>query len=114
MLFVCSLCVQRAACAGHLRNFSKFKNQFIRERVRTTLTRGIRDGHFRENINIDILATLRVEEVEMGFDNDVFPHASFTLEQVQMQLFDHFIFGLLTPEGMLTYQSRKKNFTVKQ
>jgi len=85
-------------------HFSSFKNEVIRERLRATLMRGIRDGHFRDNIQVDILATLRVEEVEMGFDNEVFPHATFSLEQVQMQLFDHFIHGLLTDKGRIRYE----------
>ncbi|MBM3178658.1 MAG: TetR/AcrR family transcriptional regulator [Bacteroidetes bacterium] len=91
-------------------DWAGFKSKVIRDSVKNTLKRGIDEGFFRKDLDIEILATLRVEQVELGFDDEVFPHKSFSLEQVQLQLFDHFIYGLLTESGRKHYETRKKEY----
>jgi len=94
--------------------WTEYNNKVLRDMVGETIRRGIREGVFRSEIEVEVLSTLRMQQVEMGFNEQLFPPKDFRVDAVQVQLFDHFIFGLLTPEGMVTYQSRKKNFTVKQ
>lgn len=54
---------------------------------------------FREDIDVDILARLRMAEVEMGFNSDIFPAAQFDLQKVQIALLEHFTLGLATLKG---------------
>jgi hypothetical protein len=72
------------------------------------LDAGIKEGVFREDIDLKVLAKLRLEQIEMGFDQEIFPSADFKLEHVQLQLFDHFIHGITTLKGhKLLNQYRK-------
>ena len=88
--------------------WTEYNNKVVRGMVCDTLTRGIREGSFRPEIDVQVLATLRMQQVELGFNEQLFPPREFRPDSVQVQLFDHFIFGLLTPEGMVSYQARKK------
>ena len=92
-------------------DFVDYKNKVMRARVRESILRGIGEGYFRGDIDAEILATLRVEQVEMAFNDNVFPHSHYKLDQVQLQLFDHFVFGLLTEKGRARYDSSRKEFS---
>lgn len=89
-----------------------FKQTVVKEHLRSTLHRGMADGFFRDNLDVEILAALRLEEVEMGFNDNVFPHAQYSLEKVQLQLFDHFIHGLLTDLGRARYDAVRLNHKI--
>jgi hypothetical protein len=74
------------------------------------LNEGINGGYFRKDINPNILARLRVEEVQMSFDNRIYPTSKFDFKEVQMQLFEHFLQGIMTDKGRdlyLVYQKKK-------
>ena len=78
--------------------------QFIFKMIVDNLTRGIKEGNFRNDINIEILSRLRVEQVQICFDQKIFPRDQFEFKEVQMQIFDHFLFGIVTPKGKSLYE----------
>ena len=84
--------------------YLKFKNEFIRGSVEDNLNRGIAEGNYRPEIDVFIMSRFRVEQVQMIFDQKVFPPGEFKFIEIQMHLYDHFIHGLLTDEGRKIYQ----------
>lgn len=83
------------------------KNKFIRESVERNLRQGIEKGYFRPDINPEILAIVRLETVQFGFDDQLFPRDKFDLTQVQLHILEHFVYGLLTDKGRKLYQKYK-------
>ena len=81
-----------------------FKHDFIKQNVFTSIEKGKKEGMFREEIEAEILATFRIQQVEMAFDNTIFPRKEFEFAEVQMALFDHFVHGLLTVKGQENYE----------
>lgn len=86
----------------------RYKNEVIRELIADQIRSGITNGYFRNDIDPDIISVYRVEQVQMAFDPQIFPHSRFNLIDVQMQLFDHFVLGLLTDEGRRLYYCYKE------
>lgn len=86
----------------------EFKTKFIRESVVRNLKRGIEQGLFRPELNPDILAVVRIETIQLGFDDQLFPRDKFNLPEVQMQILEHFIHGLLTDKGRKLFMKYKK------
>lgn len=84
------------------------KNNFIRESVIRNLEQGIAEGYFRPEIDKEVIATMRLELVQLAFDEDIFPASRFKLPDVQMQIFDHFVYGLVTEKGRKLYQKYKE------
>jgi TetR/AcrR family transcriptional regulator, cholesterol catabolism regulator len=84
------------------------KNQHIRASVVRNLKQGIEEGHFRAEINPEIIGTMRLELVQVAFNEDVFPREKFKLSEVQMEIFDHFVYGLVTEKGRKLYQKYKQ------
>ena len=85
------------------------KNKFIRESVVRNLRQGIEEGYFRPELDPDIIAAVRLEMVQLAFNEEIFPRERFRLTEVQMQIFDHFVFGLLTDKGRRLYIKYKEN-----
>jgi len=84
------------------------KNKFIRESVVRNLKQGIAEGYFRPDMDAEVIASVRLEMVQLAFNEDIFPREKFRLPEVQMQIFDHFVFGLLTDKGRKQYQKCKR------
>lgn len=85
--------------------WSQYKANIARKSVIDTLERGIREGYFRADLDPVIIAVMRMEQIEMAFNDQLFPSAGFSVKKVHAQLFDHFISGLLTEKGRVLYQS---------
>ena len=88
--------------------FVEYERKTVYESVKDNLERGIKEGYFRNEINVEILALLRVEQIHMSFDPSVFPKDKFDFTQVQMEMFDHYVYGLLTPKGHEIYKLYKQ------
>lgn len=86
----------------------KHKNDVIRTTVVRNIRQGIEEGYFRAELNPDIIALMRLELVQLGFDESIFPREKFRLAEVQMQIFDHFVHGLVTEKGRKLYQKYKQ------
>jgi TetR/AcrR family transcriptional regulator, cholesterol catabolism regulator len=85
------------------------KNKFIRESVIQNLKQGIEEGYFRPEIKVEIIAAMRLELVQLGFDDTIFPPSQFKVAEVQMQIFDHFVYGIVTEKGKKLYQKYKES-----
>lgn len=71
---------------------------------------GIKEGNFREDINPEILTILRIEEVNISFDSNIYPEDKYNLPKIHEQLYSHFVYGILTPKGLkLLNQYKQKN-----
>jgi TetR/AcrR family transcriptional regulator, cholesterol catabolism regulator len=92
----------------------RYKRETLRKRVMDTIQRGQKDGTFRMDINVEVLAIMRIEQVDLAFNDQLFPADKFSFEEVQMQLFDHFIYGCLTPQGVELYEKSKRQITERE
>ena len=81
------------------KNFRAFKEEKILKMVVENLQKGIEQELYRKDMDIRIIAKLRVEQVEMAFNPSIFPPDKFKPVQVQMQLLDHFMHGISTLKG---------------
>lgn len=85
-----------------------YKNKFIRDSVIRNLKQGIEEGYFRPEMDPQVIAAVRMEMVQLAFNEEIFPHERFRLPEVQGQIFDHFVFGLLTEKGRKLYLKYKQ------
>ena len=86
----------------------EFKNVFIRNTMIDNMKRGIEEGLYRPEINPEILAVVRLESVQLGFDEQLFPRDRYDLATVQLNILEHFIHGLLTDKGKKLFLKYRK------
>ncbi|MEQ8629259.1 TetR/AcrR family transcriptional regulator [Ekhidna sp.] len=84
--------------------YLEFKQSIIRGYIEKNIERGKKEGLFREEVNAKVLSILRVECVQLVFNTRIFPREEFDFPSVQLQILDHFIYGLLTEKGRKKYE----------
>jgi AcrR family transcriptional regulator len=99
----------------HLNAFNKFKDhkyQFTLEIISNNLKRGIAEGLYRADINVDILSKFRLESLEIAFNVEVFPTNRYNLVEVSIAIIENFLYGLATEKGFALieqYKNKAKN-----
>lgn len=89
--------------------FQKMKYDHLHKVISTNLKRGIREGLYREELNVDVITKYRLESIMIPFNMSVYPVASYSLAAVTKELMEHYLFGLATLKGhqlILKYQKR--------
>lgn len=83
--------------------FRQYKEQYIVQSILENIQKGIAQGLYRSDINPTILARLRVEQIELAFNNDIFPTDQYSMYEIQHELMHHFVRGMLTEKGFIIY-----------
>lgn len=91
-----------------------FKNEFIKGHVKSNLERGIKEGYYREDIDPEVMAIFRVEQVQLAFDDTLFPQDRFDFKSVQMEFFNHFVHGIVTEKGLTLFEKYLETTTLNQ
>jgi len=81
------------------KEFRKFKDKHVFDFVVRNMEKGREQGLYRQDFSIRILAKLRIEQVELVMNPEIFPADKFNLNEVQLQLLDHFLHGICTLKG---------------
>ncbi len=90
--------------------FNQCKEGEMKEHIIKTMQKGIKEGVFRANIDVEILARMRLELVQVALDPKTFPSPQFNFVEVNLQLFEHFVYGIITLKGLnLLNQYKKQN-----
>jgi AcrR family transcriptional regulator len=79
--------------------FQKFKAEILISTLEELLTKGMKQGYIRTDIDVRIIARMRVSQIELGFNTEIFPVAEFNTWKVQIQFLDHFNYGICTLKG---------------
>ncbi|GAA3986061.1 TetR/AcrR family transcriptional regulator [Mucilaginibacter dorajii] len=81
------------------KEFQNFKSDVLVSTLEELLTKGIKQGYIRPEIDVKIIARMRVNTVELGFNTSLFPVAEFNTWKIQVQFLDHFNYGICTLKG---------------
>jgi len=81
------------------KQFQNFKSGFLVQTLENLLTEGIKEGYIRPELDVKILARMRMAQVEMGFNSSIYPVSEFSPWKVQYQFLEHFNYGVCTLKG---------------
>ncbi|MCE7073331.1 MULTISPECIES: TetR/AcrR family transcriptional regulator [unclassified Dyadobacter] len=93
--------------------FETYKHEFLLKNIRENLVSGIEQGLYRPDIDVDILALLRIEQIVLAFDPTVFPQKKFSMMHTQMQFLLHFLRGILSEKGFEYYNTIKDRSAIE-
>lgn len=86
----------------------KHKDDFIFSMISANLEKGIAEGLYRKDVDVTILSKYRLETSLIPFNIQVFHPSKFDLLKVNLQIIEHFVYGVATLEGhklMNTYKA---------
>ena len=92
----------------------KHKSDFFLNILRQNIERGKKDGLYREELNDEIIARMRLCVAFMAFDPDAFPKGKYSLSFLEQELTEHFLYGMATAKGQKLIQKYKQERTKNQ
>lgn len=79
------------------------------EMIKDNLQQGIEEGLYRPEINTELMARYRLEMSLMIFQPNLLVTERHDLRFVLHEIFEHFLYGIMTPKGEKLYQKYKTN-----
>lgn len=88
--------------------FLDYKDTSMQQIIRENLDRGVKEGLYRDDLDLDVMTRFRLATSMMCFQPDLFPAVQYEMSRVQRILVEHFLYGLVTREGYRRIEEYKK------
>ena len=101
----------------HFNSYQKFKvykEEFLGSIISENIRRGISEGLYRPELNVEVLSRYRLESMMLTFNLEVFPYTKFDLMEVTNALLGHFVYGLSSAKGFELINIYKEEFQKNQ
>jgi hypothetical protein len=85
------------------------RSDFIYEKIKINLSKGISQGMYRDDLSIELVARLYISRLIDLHNPDFFPAEQFSFETIFQVMFEIFIRSIAKPEGLAYYEKKKKN-----
>lgn len=79
--------------------FTGFKYNFLHRVIKENLERGLKEELYRPDIDINIITMLRLETIMFPFHRHVLSKTKFNVAEIQLQVIEHFLFGIASLKG---------------
>jgi len=83
------------------------------EAVKENLLRGIAEGYYREDMNVDIIAKFHIEKSLLLLQPNMMVADRGNIREVNQEIMELFLFGIMTPKGEKLYRKYKEKY-IKQ
>ena len=81
-------------------DFEKHKKQFLFKIIKENIVRGIKEGLFRKDIDVDIVTWMELEMVSGIFHNEEIVNGRTNAAHFEKEVKDFFLHGLCTDKGL--------------
>ncbi len=91
--------------------YRDFRDTNVMNMIKANFERGVKEGLYRKSLDADVLSILRLEQIDLCFNGDVYPPAHFSFTKVMSLLIEHFLYGIVTLKGhklINTYKNIKE------
>ncbi|WP_298740994.1 TetR/AcrR family transcriptional regulator [uncultured Chitinophaga sp.] len=92
--------------------FQEYRNNSLRTVIRENLERGIAEGLYRKDLEVNILTQFRIASAMLCFQPEVFPIAGFEMGKVQRVLLEHFLYGVASAKGLKLIEGYRQHQTI--
>ncbi len=89
--------------------FQDYKEKVIMQCVADNMKRGIKQGVYRKDLDIDTLSRLRVEQIELVWNPELFPPSRYDISKVHITFLEHFLYGIANLKGHQLIEKYKKS-----
>lgn len=76
-----------------------FKQEQLLQAIIANLERGVKEGVYRNDLKMNIMAHMRILQMDMAFEPPKFPATQFNMREVMKEITTHFILGVTTMKG---------------
>ncbi|MXV15464.1 TetR/AcrR family transcriptional regulator [Hufsiella ginkgonis] len=87
--------------------FRSFREKNLYQTILNNIDRGIREGYYRETVNRELIAAMRVEQIDMVLSPLTFAAGKYSMLQVMAVHTEHFVYGVCNLRGHRLINSYK-------
>lgn len=80
-------------------SFTSYKHNYLYNIIKTNIERGISEGLYRNDIDVETMAQYRVQSAFVPFHPDFYSKVSKSLFEIHKELFIHFLYGIVSLKG---------------
>ncbi len=80
------------------------KNKFLYKVIRENLDKGVEEGYYRPEIDIDIITRFRIAAIFLTFNPELLPPGKHSAAEIVKETTMNFLHGLVTPKGLKLIQ----------
>ena len=93
--------------------FNEYHRNYIETCVINNLKRGIKEGLYRKNLNVRIIARIYISRIDTVFNPLVYPPEEFNFFEVHLEMIRYHIRGIASEEGIKYLSQRIKQEQTK-
>ncbi|MES2701745.1 MAG: helix-turn-helix domain-containing protein [Bacteroidota bacterium] len=93
--------------------YKMFREQLMERDVtmmRENILQGIQEGHYREELNADLIARYRIETSLLILQPSLVVSDRNSLMSVALEIGEHFMYGIMTAKGEKLYKKYKEKY----
>lgn len=94
------------------RRIQQHKYEFLLKVIEANIEKGIREGLYRPEVNVDVLARFRLESVMLTFNIDLYPPKKYPLADISREVIEYLVYGLATPKGHKLIEKYKSDLLI--
>lgn len=79
--------------------FRKSQDEVVLNQIKDNLKKGIQEELYRADLDIDIVAKLRIGQIQLPFNTDLFNPEEFEIRKVQLVSLELYMMGIVTEKG---------------
>jgi TetR/AcrR family transcriptional regulator, cholesterol catabolism regulator len=87
----------------------ELRTEFIFGKIKINIEKGIRQGMYRDDLSIELIARLYISRLIDLHNPDFFPPEKFSFSTLFEVMFENFIRGICNEEGIKYYKKQKKS-----
>lgn len=80
--------------------FHKHKRGYIFKCITDNLMRGIKEGYYRKDLNVPVIAKIYVSRADMVFDGELFPPEEIDFRSVYLEMMNYHLRGIASEKGI--------------
>jgi AcrR family transcriptional regulator len=93
--------------------FQTHKNDYVYGKIKQNITRGIKEGLYRPDLNIEIVSKFRVESIVIAFNPEFQTSVKSGLVSIAQELSTFFLHGFVNEKGLKLITKYTKNRSKK-
>ena len=86
----------------------ELRTDFIYEKIKINLTKGMSQGMYRDDLSIELVARLYLSRLVDLHNPDFFPPEEFSFDTIFNSMFESLIRSIAKPEGLEYYEQKRK------
>jgi len=79
--------------------FLVHKNTFILDQITKNLRRGMAEGLYRSDLDVEVLSRMHLGQIDLLLNPDIYPPAQFNPARLRRVFDEHFLLGVATLKG---------------